>query len=70
VELEGRVYSLQETLPSMRKGLRLRLRDAIVQFYVKFGVAMHKTLPAVKYLLEQIGLIVLEHWFYQFSTRF
>ena len=61
VELEGRVYSLQETLPSMRKGLRLRLRDAIVQFYVKFGVAMHKTLPAVKYLLEQIGLTVLEN---------
>jgi hypothetical protein len=34
VELEGRVYSMQETLPSMRKGLRLRLRDVLVQFYV------------------------------------
>jgi hypothetical protein len=33
----------------------------LVQFYVNFGVAMHKTLPAVKYLLEQIGLTVLEN---------
>jgi hypothetical protein len=46
-ELEGRLYSLASVLPSGREGLRLALRDTIVHLYVRYGVAMYKTLPAV-----------------------
>ena len=34
----------------------MELRDAIVGLHVFYGVAMHKTLPAIKFILEQVGL--------------
>ena len=71
IELEGRLYSLASVLPSGRKGLRLVLRDTIVHLYVRYGVAMHKTLPAVNFVLEQVGLTVLDDFLdsKQLTTR-
>ena len=34
----------------------MELRDAIVGLHVFYGVAMHKTLPAIKFILERVGL--------------